>query len=282
VSEVVPTGPSGPLLDRAAVERIIQRATELQASERDIGDGLSEPDLLQLGQEVGIPDGYLRQAMLEERTRSVTPAERGVGPWLAGPRLVSAARAVSGDSQRIETALHQWMHEGELLQVKRRYPQHTSWEAKQGPLVSLRRAIGLGGRSYLLTRAQEVVGQITPLDSGRCHVRLVADLRNTFSDRLTMAGVCAAAGALVSAIGITLGVAAPLAILPAGLALLAAALIARGRHREIERVHVALEQILDRLEHGDIELEQSVRGPRPSAFIRIADELLKKGLGSER
>ena len=34
------------------------------------------------------------------------------------------------------------------------------------------------------------------------------------------------------------------------------------------------------MEHGDIAREPPIRGPRPSAFIRIADELLKKGLGN--
>ncbi|MBI4499878.1 MAG: hypothetical protein HY700_01835 [Gemmatimonadetes bacterium] len=275
----LPTGPGGPLLDRAAVERIIQRAAELQASERDIGEGLSERDLLQLGQDVGIPDAFLRQAILEERTRSVTVEQRGLAAWLAGPRLVSAARAVPGEAQRIEAALHQWMHEGELLQVKRRYPQQTSWEPKQGAMASLRRAMGFGGRSYVLTQAREVVGQVTPLDASRCHVRLVADLRNTFSDRLTFGFATAGAGAVTTAVGVTLGVALPVAVLPVVLAVLAGGAIARGRHRDIERVHVALEQILDRLEHGEIDVETQLRGPRPSAFIRIADELLKKGLG---
>jgi len=97
--------------------------------------------------------------------------------------MVAAARAVPGDSRRIDAALQRWMHDGELLQVKRRYPQQTSWEPKQGALASLRRAMGIGGRSYVLTRATEVVGQVTPLDPGRCHVRLVADLRNTFTER---------------------------------------------------------------------------------------------------
>ena len=276
----LPTGPGGPELDRAAVERIIQRAAELQANERDIGDGLSERDLLQMGQDVGIPDGFLRQALLEERTRSATPAERGLGAWLAGPRLVSAARAIPGDSHRIEAALHQWMQEGELLQVKRRYPQQTSWEPKQGAMASLRRAMGMGGRTYALTRAAEVVGQVTPLDPSRCHVRLVADLRNTFSDRLTAAVATAGAGGVATVVGITLGVTLTVAALPVGLGVIAGVLISRGRFREIERVHVTLEQILDRLEHGDVEKEPPMNGPRPSAFIRIADELLKKGLGN--
>ena len=55
--------------DRAALERIIQRAAELQTSERDIGENLTPDDVLALGKEVGIPSRYLQQALLEERTR---------------------------------------------------------------------------------------------------------------------------------------------------------------------------------------------------------------------
>jgi hypothetical protein len=270
--------PTGPRLDRAAVERIIQRAAELQAGERDIGEGLTEGELIQLGHEVGIPDVHLRQAMLEERTRADLPSERGTLARIAGPRMVTAARSIPGEAGRIESALQQWMTEGELLQIKRRFPQQTSREARQGAMASLRRAFG-GGRSYALTRAREVLGQVTPLDPSRCHVRLLADLGNTRVDRLTMAGTTLRAGAATTTVGIMIGVAAPVAALPVLLATLAGVVITRTRMREIERVQVALEQILDRLEHGEIEAQRQFRGPRPSAFIRIADELLKKGLG---
>src|SRR5213079_2542182 len=64
---------AGELIRREALERIIQRAAELQAGEQDIGEGLTEPELLALGQDVGIPSRYLRQALLEEQTRP--PAE---------------------------------------------------------------------------------------------------------------------------------------------------------------------------------------------------------------
>src|SRR2546426_5974915 len=67
---------AGELIRREALERIIQRAAELQAGERDIGEGLTEPELLALGQDVGIPARYLRQALLEERTRPLIE-ERG-------------------------------------------------------------------------------------------------------------------------------------------------------------------------------------------------------------
>src|SRR2546430_1669460 len=53
---------AGELISREALERIIQRAAELQAGEHDIGDGLTETELLSLGQDVGIPARHLRQA----------------------------------------------------------------------------------------------------------------------------------------------------------------------------------------------------------------------------
>ena len=42
-------------IDRAALERIMQRAAELQTGERDIGEGLTPEEVLALGKEVGIP-----------------------------------------------------------------------------------------------------------------------------------------------------------------------------------------------------------------------------------
>ena len=40
-------------IDRAALERIIQRAAELQTAERDMGDSLTSDQLMALGREVG-------------------------------------------------------------------------------------------------------------------------------------------------------------------------------------------------------------------------------------
>src|SRR5436853_520881 len=92
------------LISREALERIIQRAAELQAAERDIGDGLTKDELLALGQDVGIPARYLQQALLEERTRSVVEQGRGALAWLAGPSRLSAARVAPGD--RTATVRH--------------------------------------------------------------------------------------------------------------------------------------------------------------------------------
>src|SRR2546430_8743950 len=175
---------AGELIRREALERIIQRAAELQAGERDIGEGLTEADVLALGNDVGIPARYLRQALLEERTRSLVEERAGLLGWLLGPGRLSAPPVVSGEPAAVERALDSWMQQEELLQVKRLYPDHTTWEPKVGAFASIQRALGSGGRRFALTRAAEVAGRVTPLESGFCHVQLIADLRNGRRQRL--------------------------------------------------------------------------------------------------
>ncbi len=266
-------------IERGAVERIIRRATELQAGERDLGDGLTEQELLRLGEEVGIPAAYLYQALLEERTQSIAAAEPGILAWLTGPRQVTAQRAIPGGAARVREALGQWMADGELLTVKRRYPHQTSWEARQDVFSSLKREFSFSGRAYRLAKAKEVAGQVARLDEDRCHVQLVADLSNTRRTHLTGGATLGGAGAIATAIGLTLGVAAPVALIPLGLGLLVGYSVARRRRAQLERVHVALEQVLDRLEHGEIEVQPKGVKHRPSALARIADEI-KKSLGA--
>ena len=275
-SDLVPTGQK---INRDALERIVKRAAELQAHDHEIGEGLTDSELMALGQEVGIPSRYLQQALVEERTRDLTRVERGFVTSLVGASRVAAERVLSGEPQKLQTALTHWMTEGELLTVKRRYPDVTSWEARSDMLASLKRSLGFSGRKYMLARAGEVVCQLTPLEEGRCHLRLVADMSNTRSTHL--AGAAALFGFSVLATGAALftSVAIAAAIIPIPLGLIVAYSVARRRLLELDRVQVALEQTLDRLEHGEIEVPREVKGPRQSAFVRMAEEI-KKSLGA--
>ncbi len=269
----------GTRIDRAALERIIQRAAELQAGERDIGDGLTERELMQLGQEVGIPPGLLQQALMEERTRAVATVEPGLAGGLAGPARLATQRTIPGDYRQVRDALSGWMTEGELLSVKRRYPEQTSWEARQDMFSSIKRGLQVGGRAYELSRAKEIAGQVVPLEEGRSHVRLVADLSNTRNSHVAAAATFAGLGTAASVVGVTLGVMLPVALLPVVLGSLLGFVVARTRRSQLERVQVAMEQVIDRLEHGEIDAQPKLRAPRQSAFMRIVDEL-KKSLGA--
>lgn len=264
---------AGELISREALERIVQRAAELQTGERDIGDGLTEPELLALGQDVGIPARYLKQALLEERTRLLDEHQ---GWSLAGPAQLAAHRVVPGDRAAVEGALSHWMEDQELLRVKRRYPDRTTWEPQVGFFVSMQRGLRAGGKGYALTRPVEISGQVTPLESGFCHVRLAADVRNLRAGRIGAAAGLVSAGAVGTAVAIAIGVLLPLAALPAALLAVGAVPVLTAHRGQNEKVQVALEQVLDRLERGEIRPEHALPGPRASAFVRIADEIRKQ------
>ena len=264
---------AGELIQREALERIIQRAAELQAGSHDIGEGLTEADLLALGQDVGIPARYLRQALLEERTRSPeSPEGGGLARWLVGPRRLSAQRVVAGDPATVERALGSWMQGEELLQVKRRYANRTTWEPKVGAFASIQRALGSGGRRFALARATEIAGQVTQLEAGFCHVQLIADVRNIRRERITGAGVLVGMGGAATAALVAMGVMAPFSWLPL-LALGPAAIVLRSHRQHHEQIQTGLEQVLDRLERGEIKPEHALPGHKASAFGRIADEI---------
>jgi hypothetical protein len=269
--------PSGPRIDRGALERIIRRAAELQADEREIGDsGMSESELVTLGQEVGIPQAYLQQALLEERTRSVVTVERGFLGWAVGPANVAAERTIAGEEHQVQAALGRWMTEEEMLQVKRRYPNRTSWDAQQGAIASIRRGLGLGGRRYVLARAHEIVGQVTTVQPGRCHVALIADVSPSRGARAGGAGAVLVVGAGATAVLSILPLAIPIiAALPIVVVLPLALAVGRGHLRFVHHMHVALEQVLDILEHRETDTGPHMRAPRASAFARIADEIRK-------
>jgi hypothetical protein len=262
------------LIDRKALERIVRRAAELQAGSQEVGDGLTSQEVLALGKDVGIPEGYLRQAMLEEQTRTAPEVATGTWAWLTGPRSIVAHRVVPGDRAAVERALSRWMTEEELLQPKRHFADRTSWEAKAGAFASIQRALS-GRRRYSLASAGEIASQVVQLEPGFCLVRLEADISQQRRNRISGASVMAMVGWGLT--GATALIAPPLALaqvlmLVPGVGLtLGGAMVARTYRSANERTQVGLEQVLDRLERGE------VRGPTQAAlpFVRIAEEVRK-------
>jgi hypothetical protein len=268
------TVPPGRRIDRGSLERIIQRAAELQASERDLSEGLTEVELYQLGEDVGLSPAHIKRAMLEERTRAVVRSERGLAVFLAGPAHVHAERVVAQPAKTLSESLHWWMDEGEVLQVKRRFPDVTVWETKRGALAAMKRSFR-SGHSHQLARAFEVNGAVTDLGDHRTHVRLTADLSNHRREHITGATVLVTAGAVTTVVAMSLGVAPWAAAMATPLAAMFGYGVARSQWQEVHRMEIALEQVLDRLEHGEIQAQRAPAGPRPSAFLKIADEIRK-------
>ena len=254
-------------IDRAALERVLARAAELQAKSGDgeTFDEFTEEQLLELGREVGLSPQHLRQAMAEERTRSALPTdERGLAVTLFGPGHARATRTVNGTQRETLAIIDSWMQRQELLQVKRHFADRIVWEPRGDLFGNLKRMLNVGGRGYPLTRAREVAATVIPVDEKRVLVSLDADLS---ARRGRLAGELAGAtvvGAGATGVLVIMGIAGAVAAAPAVIAPAAAYYGFRGMQmRLLNRAQLSLEQLLDRLERGEF-------GRAPSLLSAIA------------
>lgn len=266
-------------IDRAALERILQRATELQAAERDPGHDMTPDELLALGKEVGLPQRYLQQAMLEERARVGVSGESGLGAWLVGAASATAQRVVQGDVERVQAHLISYMDEQEMLLVQREQPGVVLWEPIRGFQAAVRRstaAFGRTSRGYLLDRVPSLHGTIAQLEPGFVHVSLTADMRQRRSAYLGGGSAGFAVGLSGAAILLVLGAFPLIAIAPivAGAALGIG--IVRQYPSKVERVQLGLERALDDLQRGDLRAAQkAIPGRTGTISSLIASEIRK-------
>ena len=272
MAEGLPAG-----IDRPALERILQRAAELQAGEHDIGHALSSDEVLALGREVGIPDRYLQQALLEERVRvDGEPA----GPWdrIAGQATVFAQRAVPGNPDQAERTLLRWVEQNELFCVQRQQPGRIVWEPVGGFAAAVRRstaAISSGKRPFMLSNADTVAATILPLTPGRSHIALTATAQRARAALVGGGAALAASGAAGTGILIALGALLPAAVVVTPIGLIAGYVTARRYRDTRRRIQLGLERALDHLEHGAARPEQQLPGRRSGLFGTLAEEVLK-------
>lgn len=247
--------PSPRRLDRAALDRVLARAAELQSASIDGGDAagmLTEEQIVELGREAGLSPEYLRQAMAEERTRGAPPDERGLASVMFGPAHVQASRVVTGTPREILDAIDGWMLREEGLQLKRQVGDRIVWEARRDVLGNISRALNFGGRDYALTRATEVSATATAVDQTRTLVALDADLLEHRARLATGTVLASTAGVGMAAIAVVVGVMIPVAVIPLiffpGVAMVGSR---RMQASAVSRGQLALEQLLDHLERGD-------------------------------
>ncbi len=267
--------PSG-RIDRAALERIIQRAAELQTAERDIADHLTPDEVLALGREVGIPNRYLRQAMLEEQTRLPDQAAAGLWDRLAGPAVVGTYRVVRGDPGVIERGLLRYMEQHELLAIQRQQPGRISWEPLGGIPAAIRRstaALGSATRPFMLSKVDLVSATFTPLESDYCHVALQASVRQMRSTYLGGGAVAATAGVAATTALVVLAAFLPVAVLPIPLGLGAGYATIRRFRPVAARALLGLERALDNLEGGAVRPAHQLAERGPGVLDLIANEV---------
>jgi len=263
-------------IDRAALERIIQRAAELQTSDRDLAEELTPDQVLALGREVGIPERYLQRALLEERTRLVAP--QAVGSWarIAGPAEVIAQRTVPGTVATAEAALVEWLEEKELFCVQRRQPSRITWEPLGGMAAAFRRstaAFSRGSSAMLLGRADTVSATTIALEPGWVHVALAATARKARAEYVGGGAALAGAGVLGAGLMVVLGALMPVALLPVPVAVGVGYGVARQYRPALARLQLGLERALDNLEQDGTQPTRQLAGRTPGLLGMLAEEI---------
>jgi hypothetical protein len=256
-------------LERAALERVLARAAELQAADADTGEvTLTEAQILDVGNEVGIPAKHLRQALAEERSRVAVPVERGRVAAIFGSATVSASRTVRGTPAALFEKLDDAMQREESLREKRRFADRIAWEPRGGMATEFRRLMNVGGHGYRLARAEEVSATVIAIDAERSIVRLDASLANVRKQRIAGGGGMAVAGGVTSGVLLALGVMAAVAALPVAAAVVGGYFVARSHSPQVAGAQLALEQLLDRLERGELQRPSLLSAITSSAGLR--------------
>jgi hypothetical protein len=268
-------------IDRAAIERVIQRAAELQTHERDLSEGLAPSEVVALGKEVGIPERFLQQALLEERTRSEPVSASGIMDRTLGVATINAGRVVRGNVPDVERRLLRWIAENELLTVQRQTAERITWEPLGGMSAALRRSSAAfgGHKPFMLSKAGLLSAAVSSLEPGFVHVALTAELN---SARSSVAGGVAAMGALGTASVTVLAVLSPLwwvPLIPIAPFLAAGWGIGKSYRGVAERVRVGLERALDHLERED---PKPVNALPPGGVTGLLSDVVRAIAGERR
>lgn len=274
------TTPEPPRLDSAALERVLHRAAEMQAAETDVGEGLTEREVLELGRQVGIPGRLLQQAMLEERSRVALSRPATLLDAWVGPGEVLAQRVVMGDPEAVERALLHWMEKHELVSLQRQQRGRISWERLGGMQAALKRGASVfqsGASRFMLARADLISATVTPLENGYCHVALTATL--TDARRSAIGGAVAAAGFGAAGSGVLAVLGAMMVITP--IPLIGGAVIGyfvtRGYPPVAQRVQLGLERVLDFVERGAVKSSHQLP-PRGPGLVELLTSEVRRAL----
>jgi hypothetical protein len=244
-------------LSSSELEAVIKRAVELQTvRETEMTDGLSDAEVVRIGQELGLEQHLVRRAIAE--VRSTPPEEHGLLSGLMGPGTLRAARTIRRPAVELGMFLERYLIETEFMVVERRFPDRTRYVRAQGIGAAV-------GRTF-----SKVGSRVAPLDLQAVEVGVaLADEDSslvTLSIDLTTIRAGTAAGAWLTGLGgggtvaaIVLASTAPHLLALAGLGVAAAGgLVGRGAYRMVARqTQNKLEAFLDRLEHGELRLPQA-------------------------
>lgn len=253
--------PAAVSISQEQLERVIRRASDLQfRGSTSVAGALDPTEVVKIGEEVGLDARYVQQALAEVQAAALVPdapEDEGIARKLVGPGMVRASRVVPGDRGQVEENLSAYLKERELLRQVRSQPGRALWEPAGGLLSSARRAMDVGGHGYVLAKARNLQVAVEPLESGWSLVTLMADIGNQRNERLGGWFFGMGLGGLGSGVGLAVATGGGVLPILGGAALVslflgvATAAARADMRKQIERMRLAIEGLLDRLERGE-------------------------------
>lgn len=261
----VPTPPERELLPErrltsTEMEAVIRRAVELQAREveRGVGEGITEAELVRIGQELGLSPLHMQQALAE--VQSLAPDKDILFGRGFGDARPVASRVIRRGAERVTQELDAYLRDRECMVVQRRMPGRTVYTQASGMVAAFSRAASRVGSRHPLLQVKQIEVSVQPVDESSCYVAVAVDLTGQRTG-LAAGGLLGGGGA-GAAVAATLGIAVapPAALL--GIPVLFGSLLGmRAIYRHTATtMQEKLESLLDRLEHR--ELLPSPREPR--------------------
>lgn len=262
-------------ISRAQLERVIHRAAELQFARGETYDGLAIEEVQRIAEEVGLEGRYVRQALAEVRADALAPSrpeDRSFATRLWGEAAVVESRVVPGTPEEVSDKLRKYLTDRESLRCVRDRPGQQVWEPASDLMSQLQRGLDFSGRGYELAKAKTLKVLMQPLEEGRTLVSVIADISNTRAGHA--AGWYGSLGllGLGSALGAVLGEGASAVVVfpsvAAGVGVVGTLGTARTLARRRDRVTLAVQGLLDRLER-----DSGFATDRPTLRERITDLL---------
>jgi len=243
-------------LSSTELEAVIKRAVELQtARETEMTDGLSDTEVVRIGQDLGIEPHLVRRAIAEVRGRS--PEETGLLAGLMGPGIVRAARTIRRPAVELGIFLEKYLLEAEFMVVERRFPDRTRYVRASGVGAALGRTFSKVGSRVAPLDLQTVDVGVAVAEEDASVVTLSVDI-TTIRTGTALGGWLGGLGGGGTVAAVVLASTAPHLLALAGLGIAAAGVLgSRGAYRIVaNQTHNKLEAFLDRLEHGELRLPQ--------------------------
>jgi hypothetical protein len=185
-------------LTRREVDFVLKRAAEIDTespsrNERATDETLSVGELVRLGEEAGLRDDAVQQALTElRRGAALEPEENGTLARTLGASRVVVSRVVAAPIDVVRRAVDRFLRE-QLMTIRRHHGDRVEWERAQGIWPGLVRSLDFSKRYAfsLVSRVETILSQEGG-DGAETAVTFNIDLSEMRRERMTQMGLRAA------------------------------------------------------------------------------------------